>query len=631
MLLPVAAVAASERSASDILSLAATETKPVNFTLVSTAKTSLDEQKVTIVGGREGMGPEKMSSLVTIDWKGDGHWMKAVVELRHKGGVAYAMLRTVEGSAFPVVTELRPQAGKWFTLSHVSADTLHEWVNPMVDAGRLAELLSMSSTRFAEGYSYVFRTGTQHGVALGRELQNAMPFAVRRSYPAPVDATIKVDTNKEGAFQFASVAASASYEKSSLNLQAKVQRQFTSVYVETPKGTIESLPENSALFSLLFGTVTGTGVSDPAVTVDESDTDDTATAPVTVTNYDTSSEMRLPPAGNPVESRLLRRQAERAIIHLLGPKSADLKLTVRLADKPVQWDSVSAFRFDFQRDGGILYVYPNDTAPSISAQSAFASLGVVFFDSSGRYVSSTLLKRCDTGSCTAVRPPSPVRYVLLVSESFYRRHAVDTLWRLQTGWYTLPSTVTASSQEQDRAAKRSLQRRMEATKPLRAIGTDTWDTSDEALKILAGLTAAKIRPADIRASATKRHDDSAERSIYAVLHDAISLNPMLYHAYVVRPTDVESSFALVVDNFTYASASELDINGNGRVDAEEKPADLNVLYKFMPFVRAMKGVLVDTSSRGVTTVYMPIVDENGNAIAVLTLVSRTQDVGQNSR
>lgn len=628
MLFPVAAIAAPERPAAELLQSVASETKPMNFMLTSVATDPANELKVMLTGAREGMGPEKMWVRATIDTKTGDMWMKAEVELRYKGGKGYAMLRSVNGTD-SVVDSLRSQAGVWYSLSDVSPVAANEWLNPTVDSQGLANAFSMSSTMFAEGRSYMFKADDNR--MLGDMLSRLVPSSLRRSFPAGVSAVMKVDVNKDGAFQFASVAASSKSASATVKMDAKLQRQFTSVYVETPKTKIVTLPRDSALFSLLFGTATGTGVSDPAVTVDESDTDDTATAPVTVTNYDTSSEMHLPPAGNPVESRLLRRQAERAIIHLLGPKSADLKLTVRLADKPVQWDSVSAFRFDFQRDGGILYVYPNDTTPSISAQSAFASLGVVFFDSAGRYVSSTLLKRCDSGSCTAVRPPSPVRYVLLVSESFYRRHAVDTLWRLQTGWYTLPSTVTASPQEQDRAAKRSLQRRMEATKPLRAIGTDTWDTSDEALKILAGLTAAKIRPADIRASATKRHDDSAERSIYAVLHDAISLNPMLYHAYVVRPTDVESTFALVVDNFTYASASELDINGNGRVDAEEKPADLNVLYKFMPFVRAMKGVLVDTSSRGVTTVYMPVVDENGNVIAVLALVSRQHDVAQGSR
>ncbi len=626
MLLPAAAFAAPERSSADLLQSVASETKPMNFTLSSVATDAGNDTKVMLTGAREGRGPEKLWVRAAIDTKTNGTWMKAEVEVRYKGGKGYAMLRSVSGTD-AAVHGLRSQAGVWYSLSDVSPSALAEWVNPAVDPQSLANAFAMSSTMFAEGRSYTLKADDNR--TAGDMLSRLVPSSLRQPFPAGVSAVIKVDVNKDGAFQFASVASSSKLASATVKMDGKLQRQFSSVYVETPKVKVVSLPGDSALFGLLFGSC-DCAVT-PATDLDMSDTDDTASAPVSVTNYDSSSEMRLPPMGNPVESRLLRRQAERAIIHLLGPKSADLKLTVRLADKPVQWDSVSAFRFDFQRDSGILYVYPNDTTPSISAQSAFASLGVVFFDSAGRYVSSTLLKRCDTDSCTAVRPPSPVRYVLLVSESFYRRHAVDTLWRLQTGWYTLPSTVTTSSQEQDRAAKRSLQRRMEAAKPPRAVGTDTWDTSDEALKILAGLTAAKIRPADIRASATKRHDDAAERSIYAVLHDAISLNPMLYHAYVVRPTDVESTFALVVDNFTYAPLSELDLNGNGRVDPEEKPADLNVLYKFMPFIRAMKGVLVDTSSRGITTVYMPIVDENGNAIAVLTLVSTQHDVVQGPR
>lgn len=595
-MVPFSAIAA-DVSAADVIGAVLSEQRPETIFLKTTKEMDGATTVVTVTGAREGGIAGKMWTRTSVDWKRGASWMKVESEMRLKDARAYMMIKKASASSdVPAALEFSAAAGKWFELD-LNDPAVKGWFMSDADAGVIGSLFSLNRTRYQGGYSNTMTlTGTEADLTM--VLRNALPALLAPTSLA--GATMKIDTNSVGAFQFASLKSSA--------FEARVQRQIGAVYVETPKGTMSRLPMGQ-ISSMYFSPMSGSEVKPVA-----------AVSSPSAVNHDVGTEMKLPSLSrNPVTAGVVKRTSERALIDLVGPDGVNVKRTVRLALTQVQWDSLAAFRFDFSRDGGILYMYPNETKPVFTTRDAYAPLDVIFFDKNGSYVSSERMRKCESSVCPEFSPPVPVKYALQVEEGFTIKHKVGPLWRLDISWYKLPQSLTLSPQQIDRMARRNILQRQGIK--LTPTGDVIGETGYESLRTLAKVLASKVRSADIASMSGLQPNEKVSMSVYTLLWDTVKSNPEVTYAYVVRPTDIPNAFALLVDNFTYATKDVLDLDKNGRVESTEEPAKVGTLYRYPSLSEAlMKSTFIDISDNGDVTALAPVRDQDGNVVALVAVM-----------
>lgn len=601
VMIPFSALAA-DMSATDIVGAVLTDNRPETLFLRVMKKSQGRTMVLNVTGAREGGMAGKMWTKTSMVWRTGQEWIKVDAEMRLKNNKAYLMIKSASASAgLPVVTEFSAAAGQWYELD-LSDPAVKKWFTSGVDASAIGSLFSLNRTKFQGGYSNKF-TLTGDASVLASVLREALPLLV--SPDSLRDVQMKVDTNGLGAFQYAMLKGDT--------FEARVQRQLGAVYVETPKTATKPLPRGEVA-NLFFSEISGTTVEvvPPAPVTASSSS-------VSRVNHDVSREMRLPSTTNSVTAGVAKRTAERAIIDLIGPNGINVKRTVRLALTKTQWDSLSAFRFDFSRDGGILHTYPTPTKAIFTTKDAYAPLDVIFFDEKGSYISSVRMPKCESSVCPEYMPERAAKFALLVEEGFLIKYKVGDLWRLDLSWYKLPQSTELSPKELDRLAKRNLVQRqaIKINETTRAQGEGGY----ESLRTLATILAGKVRSADIVALAGIRADDKVSMSLYTLLFDTVKANPGVTYAYIVRPTDAQSAFALLVDNFTFASKETLDTDKSGFVESDEEPARVGTLFAYPALKQALlKTTYVHLADNGDVTVFAPVRDDNGAVIALVALM-----------
>lgn len=594
LLFPLTTSAAPLESASDVIATLSRETKPLTFSVTSVR--SHDGLRVHAEGKKEGSGPTKASVSIKTEWKQQGQWMRADAELRVRDGKAYFRLSSVTGSAdTPIVASFASMLGKWYVL-----DAMHpgvqRWFRLSESLGAIAPHLSSQETRFAKGYSYGL-SSTHDTATLSSAFASSLPSALVPDMGGAF--TGKVDTNMSHAFQFAALSFGTAF-------QAQFQRQFFAVYTETPKGEGSFLPEGLVKDFYFSASTPVAPQPAPQPKAEPTATTSVKASPTARTSFTVS--------GVSAMARKARRMADAAVIDLHGPDRSNLKLSVLVADGPIEWESAAAFDADFAKNKGILYRYPRPTMVRFSTQDAFSGLEVVFFDAAGRFISAASMPKCRGASCPLYSPDIPATYALEMSTGFIDRTKIGPLWRLSLDWAAKP-IPGATSKQVDRSAIRTLENRLQIPAPLGWRAIDSTD-GDQSLRILAEKTAVQLRPADIQSAL---RDREASYRLYTILVDTMRMNDLRY-AFIVTPTTVADTFILVLDSYTYAPALSLDANDNGRIDIDEKPAEPGTRYVYPSFTNAMQTAVFDGSSIGEMGVYVPVKDGNGVTVAVLALV-----------
>lgn len=341
-----------------------------------------------------------------------------------------------------------------------------------------------------------------------------------------------------------------------------------------------------------------------------------------VQDFDPMSEVLLPSEEYIRPSRILRNAAIWARIDLIGPRATNIKLTVRT----VEIGDALLFperHFTVDQHRGVLYQYAAPTVPQFSSRGILSARDVLFFDVNGMFLSGHRLRPCTGSACPSVSPPAPAVYILEVGDHFILRNDVGTFWRLAIPRYTL----TESAQLYRRPViDRAAARRKEDLN--RKISRDSADASlpagYESLATLAQTVASTLRIADLRdAAMVDGQPNTALKAVYRSLKEATLRDRSLASTFLVRPTPKQDVFALIADSTTLLSDVLLDRNRNGAVDAHERPAAVGSLYTLSAFTDALQRPVLDTSVIGQTSLYIPVVDDRGDAVAVLGVVRRS--------
>jgi uncharacterized membrane protein (UPF0127 family) len=574
---PLVALAAPLDAAGVIASVV-NEKRPVNFSYAITQDMPEDRISIAVNGATEGAAPDKMWVKVTFDLISGDEQLKSELEMRVKQGMIYYSLRDVSGSPSMLSPELVALKGKWYGAK--LPNPCNCWsLKSMPDPVMIGSMFDLNIQKFQTGYSYQLLLKPE-------ALDQLLAIVGRAGLASISDVQIKMDTNTAGAFQY------ASFKIGSL-LQGKVQRQFHAVYVETPK-TDGELP--AGFFEMLLGQ-----------SVPQQPVSAVTPAPQTASSSPAVS----------AAVRRTRRTSETAILDLHGPDGINLKLTAKVVTTPVRWSSASAFREDFKDGRGILYRYARPVTTAFSGKGAYGPIDIVFFDQSGRFVSSGTIPACNAAGCKRIEPDKPFLYALELKEGSISRHGIDPLWRLSLDWLERPATG-ADAQAADRLSARARRERQSVYVPP-ALAPSVSDDYVH-LKILGETTVQKIRLSDVLAAGAAVPDHDAARRIYQTLADTVKQTQGVRYIYVVLPAEEKDTFALVVDNFTFAGSEALDTNGNGRVDTDEKPATPGDLYVYPLFTDALKKAVLDTTLGSDTAYYVPIKDPYGVPVGVLAVV-----------
>ncbi len=602
LLLP-AQVLAADLSPSQLLGLPLFEQKPVNFTLsvsqnVGSVKTSLVSR-----GAREGVSPDKFWAFVTLKRSSGAASMHVSFDVRVVHGMAYIRITDIGGSDSMIdVPGLKALGQQWYSVSQ-NALSFQKWTMPPLEPDLLAGSFNVKHELFQSGGSYTLSLVSGEAESVIASLLRQLPDPSQSSSLLSSDKLsfkLKVDTTRSGEYRFSQL----SIQNPTVTVVSKVQRQMSPVNVETPKNSVALTSD--ALRALLGVMPTGS----------------TSTVLPAQANYDIGTELHLPIDGNTSAARLMQRNAELALIHLYGGGGRDVRLTVRVADKQLKWDSLSAFTYDFRQNAGVLYIYPNPIIPTFTSKDIFEPVDVLFFDDTGSFVSALSLKKCETVVCPELKPSKPVKYAVEVSYGFLIKNQVDLLWRLSLRRSPIASsTVPGIRSIIDRIARQRAEDPLSAPPiPVRPI--DISEMGNERLITLATLLSAKIRPADLRQAFVEDSSGPAVKSLYDLLSDMQHANSSVTYAYILKPATAEDAFQLIVDSFTLAPLSVLDTNHNGTIDADERPAVVGTTYLHYLFTPALSGPVVDSTLGTDIAVYVPVRDEEGNAIAVLGIVEK---------
>ena len=175
--------------------------------------------------------------MIETSWSDGNDWWKAEAEMREKNGVYYMILRRVSSSSQDMIASLQSEVGTWYILPE---DVGGPWFHSSFEA---LKSIDGNMTRFKKGYSYSFPSTP---VSLDT-LSLSVPSYV---YNAFIDGTIvsgKIDTNKDGKFEFGTLSAATSHA----TLNMKIQRKYRTVYTEAPMHARVMTPDNE-IYQLFF-------------------------------------------------------------------------------------------------------------------------------------------------------------------------------------------------------------------------------------------------------------------------------------------------------------------------------------------------------------------------------------------
>ena len=602
--IPSVALAAALSAPAEVIGSLLSETRPMFFSVAASHHGGA-VTAVKVQGQKEGAGPEKAWVSIKTQWKGSSQWMNTEADVNLKGGKAYFRLASVTGSAgAPDLAAFQSMKGRWYTLDASDA-AVRSWFVPSLSVNDLGSRVALSSERFQTGFSYSFwPTGSAESVRSA--VASGIPWLIAPESSASFKA--KIDTNLSNEFQFGSMSFGSTFE-------AKAQRQFHAVYVETPTSSM-TLPDGAVKDFFFQGSAPAMvePMSEPAA---PSSAASSSVRPGTVSG----PSMRMTNTRNPSDARRARRLAQRAIVDLHGPSGKDLKVSALIATGPIEWESPAAFNADFGEGRGILYRYDKPVSVRFSTQGAYEGLEVIFFDAAGRYISSATMPRCTTGECPTFMPDRPASFALEVGVGFIDRTKIGALWRLSLDWAAAP-VPGSTTRQMDRTAVRIIENRLQIPAP---VGWHAIESTggDQSLRVLAETTVKKLRIADIASASAVRRDEDAAHRLYAVLVDTLHMNKLKY-AFIVVPGSAPDTYTLVLDSYTYAPVDVLDFNRNGKIDSDEKPAEPGSSYVYHTFTAALEVPVFDQSSAGELGVYVPVKDDNGTTVALLALVEDMQ-------
>jgi len=555
----------------DVMTVLQSEAKPIVFSMTTTH----DGFTVNAHGQKEGNGPEKGWVTITTEWKQGGQWMNTEADVRIKGDKAYFRLASVTGSSdAPQLTAFKAMERTWYALD---VSLARRWFSLPLESTHEA----LDLERFTGGYSYRFSA---------ESLATSLPWLAAIQPLRSV--SVKIDTNLSNGFQFGNFDAGSVFH-------ATIQRQFHAVYVETPRVT--SAPLSEIIQDYFFRLSTHEPVALP---VQQSQSSSASSKPLL-----SKASVTVVPRADVL--------SQRSALHLHGSNGQDIRVSARIVTSPITWTSLASFNNDFGQGRGILYRYDNPVQVRFSSKGAYAGLDVIFFDKAGRFISSASMPRCQRTQCPTYGPDRPAAFALEVGAGFLRRTKVNSLWRLSLDWVAEPQTG-ATLQQFGRSSVRVTEQRLQIPAPASVTKQEAFEI-DQSFRILAEVTASRFRKADILAASKQFPDETSAHQLYSLLFDVISRNDVRY-GFIVVPTDVPDTFQLVLDNYSFAPPDVLDVNNNGTIDADEKPADRGATYNYPLFTRALSGFVFDTSITGEIAVYVPIKDDNGTTIGILALV-----------
>ncbi len=602
--LPIAVIAA-DTTPYNLIDSALSETRPVNFDVTITRQVDGMKTVFKATGAREGESPDKFWANIKLDRETGAGQVRLEVEARRVRGNVYLRVIKAQGTDPMLdIPAFQSLGNGWYSIPMAQL-LCGCWTTPALDSG-LVNQTDLQKNRFATGNGYKFSISDTSLTTLIDALTFFIPDGIQSEIlPADLSAAVKIDTIPGGDFRFLSVTGS----DSSYSVSAKLQRQMHSVNVETPK-KVNALSDES------LQTVLGFTVPEQSGQASSVGSGQSSSAG---TNFDVGTELNLPSDVSSASVRRLRRQTGRYLTDLFGPDGSDHKLTVRVVTNPITWESLSAFQADFQPNSGILYVYNYPQTPSFSSKDIFQSLDVIFFDSSGQFVSSISLDRCMSPVCPGLTPPSPVSFALEVPGGFIKNLNIGPLWRLSLRRYPLTLPVDNGRQVIDYTAIQNQENQRGVPPPVIHYPQPV-QPGYEALDTLAALISGEIRPADIRETLAQDRPGTKVFELYNFLSRTLKAHPEVTYLYLVRPTDKKDVFQLMVDSFSFAPTSVLDVNNNGKVDADEMPVPLGTRFEHSLYTTALSGPVLDTTLGADIAIYVPVRDENGATLAVLGVV-----------
>lgn len=126
---------------------------------------------------------------------------------------------------------------------------------------------------------------------------------------------------------------------------------------------------------------------------------------------------------------------ERGVVHLQSPDRAELRVAVEVAGTPEKQQRGLMERTELLPDSGMLFLYDQDQPLAFWMKNTRIALDILFFDGTGRFVSSATMVPCgDEGSgerCPTYHSAGNARFALEVPAGYVQAHSIGSDWMMK--------------------------------------------------------------------------------------------------------------------------------------------------------------------------------------------------------
>lgn len=119
-----------------------------------------------------------------------------------------------------------------------------------------------------------------------------------------------------------------------------------------------------------------------------------------------------------------------ANIQLVG-KDKTVTLNVEIADTPTERAEGLMNRESIPENGGMLFVFDEEQDLRFWMKNTQMPLDIIFFDKTGRFVSTTTMEPCEVSPCKSYRSQSFAKYALETNAGFVEKNGIRVGWQLK--------------------------------------------------------------------------------------------------------------------------------------------------------------------------------------------------------
>ena len=117
-------------------------------------------------------------------------------------------------------------------------------------------------------------------------------------------------------------------------------------------------------------------------------------------------------------------------IALVSPGGREIRLSVELADEPVEWQNGLMFRDTLEN--GMMFVFPDELPRAFWMKNTYVPLDALYFDARGEFDSVQTMAPCVKDPCPSYPSDGPARYVLEMPAGFAEDQGIGDGWIF--GW-----------------------------------------------------------------------------------------------------------------------------------------------------------------------------------------------------